>query len=303
MTLQQLLSLNKNIKNPDKINIGQQIITQKTTPKKVTKKAIKIIKNKPAKQSASAVPLLSSAVSNIKNWTNNIYSGLTKMFTSDSQEYIDSKNKDLQAVLDHSGQLNNNYTYKYLDRTNNEIKWIRNGKVVDSAGIVSGVNDKSDGYTSLSKDSKGRPLYDRSLNLSSTPAGVFVLSAPHSGDIYDKGSLMYHLIEAKGDNKQGRYTNVAFHHAPESRKSQISKGLKKLSFGCIYGDCDESQQKIDKYVSQGDTIYSQPVEPGNYLYEENGKIKPHYTSTSPYASGKVWGQKFNLNNVRYNTGY
>jgi hypothetical protein len=67
--------------------------------------------------------------------------------------------------------------------------------------MVSGVNDKSDGYSPLSKDSKGRPLYDRSLNLSSTPAGVFVLSAPHSGDIYDKGSLMYHLIEAKGDNK------------------------------------------------------------------------------------------------------
>ena len=88
-----------------------------------------------------------------------------------------------------------------MDRTNNEIKWIRNGKVVDSAGMVSGANDKSDGYTSLPRDNEGHPIYDRSLNLSSTPAGVFVLSAPHSGDIYDKGSLMYHLIEAKGDNK------------------------------------------------------------------------------------------------------
>ena len=107
--------------------------------------------------------------------------------------------------------------------------------------MVSGVNDKSDGYTPLSKDSKGRPLYDRSLNLSSTPAGVFVLSKPYNGDIYDKGSFMYHLVETKGDNKHGKSTNVAFHHAPESRKSQISKGLKKLSFGCIYGDCDESQ--------------------------------------------------------------
>ena len=304
MTLQQLLSLNKNIKDPNRIDIGQQIITQKITPKKVIKKAVKKpIKIKSAQQSASVAPLLSSAASNIKNWANNVYSGLTKMFTSDSQEYVDSKNKDLQAVLDHSAQLNNGYTYKYLDRTNNEIKWIRNGKVVDSAGIVSGVNDKSDGYTPLSKDSKGRPLYDRSLNLSSTPAGVFVLSKPRSGAAYDKGSLMYHLIEAKGDNKQGRYTNVAFHHAPESRKSQMSKGIKKLSFGCIYGDCDESQQKIDKNINQGDTIYSQPVEPGNYLYEENGKIKPHYTSTSPYASGKIFGQEFNLNNVRYNTGY
>ena len=247
-------------------------------------------------------PSLSFVVPNIKNGTNDIYSELKKMFTSNSQ-YIDSKNKDLQAVLDHSAQLNNNYTYTYLDRTNNEIKWIRNGKIIDSTGMVSGVNDKSDGYTQLAKDSEGRPLYDRSLNLSSTPSGVFVLSAPHNGDIYDKGSLMYHLVEAKGDNKQGKPTNVAFHHAPESRKSQISKGLKKLSFGCIYGDCDESQQKIDKYISQGDTIYSQPIEPGNYFYEENGKIKTHYTSTSPHASGEVWGQKFNLNNVRYNTGY
>ena len=296
--------MNQDIKNPDKISIGQEIITQKIAPKKVVKKVVrKPIQIKPNRQQASTASSLSSIVSSIKNKTNDIYSGLRNMFTSNSQKYMDSKNRDLQAVLDHSASLNNNYTYTYLDRTNNEIKWIRNGKVVDSAGMVSGVNDKSDGYSPLSKDSKGRPLYDRSLNLSSTPAGVFVLSTPYSGDIYDKGSRMYHLVETKGDNKQGRHTNVAFHHAPESRKALMSKGVKKLSFGCIYGDCDESQQKIDKYVSQGDTIYSQPVEPGNYFYEENGKIKPHYTSTSPHASGKVWGQEYNLNNVRYNTGY
>jgi hypothetical protein len=67
--------------------------------------------------------------------------------------------------------------------------------------MVSGANDKSDGYTQLPKDNEGRPIYDRSLNLSSTPAGVFTLSKPRSGDIYDKGSLIYHLVETKGDNK------------------------------------------------------------------------------------------------------
>lgn len=250
-------------------------------------------------QSVSTASLLPNSVSNIKNWINNKISS----FGINKAQYIDSKNKDLQAIQDHSRQLNNNYTYTYLDRINNKVRWIRNGEIVDSAGIVSGVNDKSDGYTHLSMDSKGRPLYDRSLNLSATPAGVFVLSRPYKGDIYKKGSLMYHLIEAKGDNEHGRATPVAFHYAPESRKKQMSEGLKKLSFGCVYGDCDESQQKIDKYISQGDTVYSQPVEPGNYLYEENGKIKPHYVSTSPYASGKVWGKEFNLNNVIYNTGY
>jgi hypothetical protein len=79
------LSLNKNIKDPNRIDIGQQIITQKITPKKVIKKAVKKpIKIKSAQQSASVAPLLSSAASNIKNWANNVYSGLTKVFTSDS---------------------------------------------------------------------------------------------------------------------------------------------------------------------------------------------------------------------------
>jgi hypothetical protein len=74
--------LNKNIKDPNKINIGQEIITQKTAPKKVIKKVVKPIRVTP--QSASVTPLLSSVVSNIKNLTSNIYSGLTKMFTPDS---------------------------------------------------------------------------------------------------------------------------------------------------------------------------------------------------------------------------
>jgi hypothetical protein len=68
-------------------------------------------------------------------------------------------------------------------------------------------------------DDKGRPLWNRRLTSSSTPAGVFVLSRPHSGDMYEKGSLVYNLIEAKGDNKSGNVTNVAFHHAPSSRKA------------------------------------------------------------------------------------
>lgn len=231
------------------------------------------------------------------------FPNILNLFTSNN--YQDSQNKNLQAVLDHSGKLNNNYEYTYLDRDKNKVYWITNGKIVDSAGIVSGVNDKHDGYTPLAKDDKGRPLYDRSLNLSSTPAGVFVLSKPFSGDDYKKGTFSYHLVEARGNKLfgDGETTNVAFHYAPPSRKSQMAQGLRKLSFGCVYGDCDESQRKIDKHIEQGDTVYNQPVEKGNYLYENKGKIKPHYVSTSPYAEGTTWGSKYKLNNVKYNTGY
>jgi hypothetical protein len=45
------------------------------------------------------------------------------------------------------------------------------------------------------------------------------------------------------------------------------------------------------------------VEEGNYLYEKEGKIRPFYVSTSPHMRGTIWGQEYNLNNVRYNTGY
>jgi len=35
------MSLNKNIKDPNKISIGQEIITQKIAPKKVAKKVVR----------------------------------------------------------------------------------------------------------------------------------------------------------------------------------------------------------------------------------------------------------------------
>ena len=235
----------------------------------------------------------------------NPISGITNLITGwfTPNNYQDSQNRNLQAVLDHSKKLNNNYEYTYVDRDNNKINWITNGKITDSADLVSGANGRHDGYTPLSIDDKGRPLWNRRLNLSSTPAGVFVLSSPHSGDMYEKGSLVYNLIEAKGEKKSGDITNTAFHHAPSSRKAQMKQGQRKLSFGCMYGACDESQQKIDKHLQQADTIYIQPVEEGNYLYEKEGKIRPFYVSTSPHARGTLWGQEYDLNNVRYNTGY
>ncbi len=61
----------------------------------------------------------------------------------------------------------------------------------------------------------------------------------------------------------------------------------------------------DKYGSlTGDSVYIEPTVEGNYIYEDvDGKLKTHFAETPSNVSGSVWGSNFNINNVRYNTGY
>ena len=61
----------------------------------------------------------------------------------------------------------------------------------------------------------------------------------------------------------------------------------------------------DKYGSfTGDSVYTEPTVEGNYIYEDvDGKLKTHFAETPSNVSGSVWGSNFNINNVRYNTGY
>ena len=71
----------------------------------------------------------------------------------------------------------------------------------------------------------------------------------------------------------------------------------------------QSQQKKCKYsIVNGsltwDSVYIEPTVDGNYIYEDvDGKLKTHFAETPSNVSGSVWGSNFNINNVRYNTGY
>ena len=82
-------------------------------------------------------------------------------------------------------------------------------------------------------------------------------------------------------------------------------GEKNLTYGCIQLPSGETKRQYNKgNINQGDSVYVEPTVKGNFLYEDkDGHIKTYFKETPKRVSGKTWGTSFNVNNVKYNTGY
>lgn len=202
----------------------------------------------------------------------------------------------MQAVMEHKVKTGTTKPYFYIDPKKGILYRLQGDKILYSSPIATGVNQNLDGWSSLEGG------YDRSKNTSSTPAGIFTLSEQRTY----KNEPSYHLVEAKRGNSTAQTTNVAI-HAPvtQDRAKRLKNGETKLTFGCIQLPTGEMKCLTEtNRILPGDSVYVEPTEKGNYLYEDiDGKIKTHFKATPSNVSGVVWGKKFNRNDVKYNIGY
>ena len=211
---------------------------------------------------------------------------------------------NLSAVLNHKRRFNVKDRSWYFDPLSNIGYRLDGWNVADTFEIASGLNLSSDGYTPLTLGTDGRPLYDRSTNLSSTGAGIFTFQPMR----FMYGEPMFLMREASGENKVGRLTNQAF-HAPASpqRAAVINDGNSKnnhISFGCISPEVGFLQSLVENnLISHGDTVYIQPKIPGNFIFENYGTLQTHFGDKPSEVSGKNYDKQYHLNNVRYNEGF
>ena len=215
---------------------------------------------------------------------------------------------NLEAVLNHDKRYNVKGRKWYFDPTTNTGYRIENGEVVDKFEITSGLNTTSDGYTPLTKDASGYPVYDRATNLSSTPAGIFTFVGPTRR----YGETMYFLREGRRGQPgtPGTYTNVAF-HAPANpqRAALFDDGNIKnncTSYGCISPEKGKLQSMYDNEGSfAGDTVIVAPKDSRNYIKEDSGEglLKTYFGFAPTEVSGKNYDKHYHFTNVRYNRGY
>lgn len=237
--------------------------------------------------------------------SNNRSFNFDKLFSLfDKKPYIPSNAHNMQAVMEHKVKTGVSEPYFYISPKEGKLYRIQGNKILFETPIATGVNFNYDGYTELPyKDDGEHLIYDRSLTTSSTPAGIFTLAEPYNG--YNNEST-FHLIEAKKGNREARRTQIAI-HAPSTsdRQRRMMNGEKGLTYGCIQLPsgkikCYENSGNINK----GDSVYIEPTVEGNYLYEDKDThIKTHFKETPKHVTGKTWGTSFDINNIRYNTGY
>lgn len=239
-----------------------------------------------------------------------IFSFFSSLFENKEKKEAKAKllgAKDFDAIKQYKKLYEVKEPYWYIDPNSNQGYRMIGDKITDQFEIVSGLNTKSDGYTPLATIN-GKPYYSNSDNLRSTGAGVFVFGKRRPNS-YNK-EPMYLMTEAKGDRKKGRGTNQAFHGPATSQRSGLiddgNDKNNKASFGCIQGK-DGILRCFDEkeYNLEGDTVYVAPTVKGNYQYFDPsvGKIRTYFESMPTHVQGKNYGDQYNLNNVRYNTGY
>ena len=217
-------------------------------------------------------------------------------------EYVPSSAHNMQAVMEHKVNTGVTEPYFYINPKEGKLYRLQGDQVLYETPIATGVNFGSDGFVELPMKN-GKLDYDRSLTTSSTPAGIFTLSRMYKG--YNN-EPSFHLIEAERGNPDAKMLQVAM-HAPASveRQNRMMKGEKRLTYGCIQLPNGEIKCEFNKgNINKGDSVYIEPTVEGNYFYEDkDGLMKTHFKETPKHVTGDIWGKHFDLNNVRYNTGY
>lgn len=256
-------------------------------------------------------PMTVQAFNNSKNIERNtapresrasIFSDIISLFRNN---YTPSKETNLKAVMEHKVKTGVTEPYFYVSPKEGKLYRIQGDQILYETPVATGVNFDSDGDAPLPKDENGNGIYDRSLALSATPAGVFTLAKPKEHKYHNEP--MFNLVRPAKNIFFKPDTIGAAIHAPATpdRQKQLMNGNKRLTYGCVQLPNGKMSCLYNrKQINEGDSVYIEPTVEGNYLYEDNdGHIKTYFKETPKQVSGKVWGKEFNRNDVVYNTGY
>lgn len=222
-----------------------------------------------------------SITSYISKFINNIIGSM------DSKPIQDSKNTNLQAIIDHKKKFDVDNNYAVIDKKNNTLSIYNKDKLISSYPVTLGSN-VGDGMLPMN-----------AKYLSDTPkttgAGVFTLrgiSASHY-----PGNEPYYVMRSDSIGPVAQAI-----HSPAnltSRREFFKTGKKgRISFGCISTDTGIMKKLYkDKTLQTGDSVYVLPEIEGNNLIEKNGKLQMQWKGNNP----KTYKDSHGITrNFRYN---
>ena len=190
---------------------------------------------------------------------------------------------NLQAIINHKKTNKVNNPYIVIDKQNGTMSVYRGDSLLAKHEVSLGRNI-GDGTTILSKDADSDKT-DWSAASGRTPAGIFTIADAAPESPYLGKEPIYRL-----QYENGTRTGTAIHSpASKSRLDALKKGNKRLSYGCVSPYPGVLKGLYDsKTIQQGDSVYILPETEGNYIYQDNGKLKTHFTANqdSVYTSWK-----------------
>lgn len=216
----------------------------------------------------------------------------TKGVVSRRTESGDSPNQNLQAIIDHKVRYNVDKPYIVVDKKKNLMSVYKKDQLLNQYEVTTGAQ-KGDGWYPLENN---KSYWKQPMT---TGAGIFTVRPTRSSKYLGKEPM---LMLYAGDVR----TTAAIHSpATLARKSLLNNGNaedNRASYGCISPNCGVIKGfRENRLINRGDSVYVLPESEGNYIYEEDGRIKTHFGGNNPTEFVSPRGGfkgKFN-----YNTNY
>ena len=179
---------------------------------------------------------------------------------------------NLNAIIQHKKTQNlKSNRWAYIDKNKNNITIYDNDRPIYQSEVSLGANvgDYSTG--------SGWKYYSQLKNERQTGAGIFPVRSVSPTSVYGEP-----IIRLKMNN--GKNTSQAIHApAGAARAAVFNNGNKndnRVSFGCISLPKGELKNIYNKkLLNKDDTVYISPEIQGNYIYEDNGILKTHFSKT------------------------
>ena len=179
---------------------------------------------------------------------------------------------NLNAIIQHKKTQNlKSNRWAYIDKNKNNITIYDKDRPIYQSEVSLGANvgDYATG--------SGWKYYSQLKNERQTGAGIFPVRLVSPTSAYGEP-----IIRLKMNN--GENTSQAIHApAGAARAAVFNNGNKndnRVSYGCISLPKGELKNIYNKkLLNKDDTVYISPEIQGNYIYEDNGILKTHFSKT------------------------
>ena len=247
-------------------------------------KTIKITQEKPKQAGFGSITSIQTVFDPVASYISKFINSIT----SSPKPIQDSKNTNLQAILDHKKKFGVDENYAVVDKKNNTLSIYNKDKLISSYPVTLGSN-VGDGMLPLNV----RYLSDTPRT---TGAGVFTLHGRDTSSYPGKEPMYIMESDSIGPVAQAIHSPANL----TNRREFFKTGKKgRISFGCVSADCGiMSKLYKDKTLQTGDSIYVLPEVKGNNLIEKNGKLQMQWGGNNPKTYKDSRGT---TRNFRYNS--
>ena len=196
--------------------------------------------------------------------------------TISKQAKITPQLTGLDAIVNHKVNYGVQDPYIVVDKANNLMQIMRGKDVLERHEVTTSLN-KGDGWYPLAGHA-GLPNMPRT-----TGAGVYTLRGVPKSEYprdRDKKEPMFFLYAGDANS------TMAIHEPVNAVRRSLFENNNvfdnRVSYGCISPKSGVVGRLYnDKVIQTGDSVYVLPEVPGNYMYEEDGKLQMYYGNNNP----------------------